>query len=242
MENYTIYKFTFSDGKVYIGQTNKPVEERWKNGEGYKGQDVYVPITLDGWDNIKKEILHTNLTAEQANNLEKHYIKKFNSKNAGYNRTNGGGAKISLETNNDRLEELTNNLIQICPALIAPSPNKLLTFQELREIGKTTPEKLLIKQTTYFGCHFSSAKKINETLEVCLGGDCDSYHWDFLVNWRVWETDPLTSITINTPWLEHDQVKEYTSFFILDKKVKKFYQENKDYPSILSKGFRNYKK
>ena len=25
---YTIYKFTFSDGKVYIGQTEKPVEDR----------------------------------------------------------------------------------------------------------------------------------------------------------------------------------------------------------------------
>lgn len=88
-DNYTIYKFTFSDGKVYIGQTSKPVEERWKNGEGYKGQDVYVPIVLEGWDNIKKEILHTGLTEEQANKLEKFYIKKFNSVEKGYNKNYG---------------------------------------------------------------------------------------------------------------------------------------------------------
>ena len=38
MENkYSIYKFTFSDGKTYIGQTKNSVEERWQNGEGYKG-------------------------------------------------------------------------------------------------------------------------------------------------------------------------------------------------------------
>lgn len=91
MDNYSIYKFTFSDGKTYIGQAKMPVEERWKNGEGYKGQDVYVPITLEEWDNIKKEILHTNLTLKQANALEKHYIQKFNSIENGYNRNNGGG-------------------------------------------------------------------------------------------------------------------------------------------------------
>lgn len=93
-DNYTIYKFTFSDGKIYIGQTSKPVEERWKNGEGYKGQDVYVPITLEGWDSIKKEILHTDLTAEQANQLEKHYIQKFNSIKNGYNKNSGGNNSI----------------------------------------------------------------------------------------------------------------------------------------------------
>lgn len=91
MDKYGIYKFTFSDGKTYIGQAKMPIEERWKNGEGYKGQDVYVPITLEGWNNVKKEVLHTNLTLEQANNLEKHYIQKFNSIKNGYNRKVGGG-------------------------------------------------------------------------------------------------------------------------------------------------------
>ena len=95
MENYSIYKFTFSDGKVYIGQTSQPVEQRWQNGEGYKGQDVYVPIALEGWGNIQKEILHTGLTEEQANQLEKHYIKKFNSIKNGYNRSTGGNNNMT---------------------------------------------------------------------------------------------------------------------------------------------------
>lgn len=95
MDNYSIYKFTFSDGKIYIGQTCQPLEERWKNGDGYKGQDVYVPIILDGWENVKKEILHTNLTQAQANDLEKHYIKKFNSIKNGYNRSSGGNNNMT---------------------------------------------------------------------------------------------------------------------------------------------------
>lgn len=239
MENYTIYKFTFSDGKVYIGQTNKPVEDRWKNGEGYKGQDVYVPITLDGWNNVKKEILHTNLTAEQANNLEKHYIKKFNSKNAGYNRTNGGGAKISLETNNDCLEELTNNLIQLCPALVAPAPNKLLTLQELNEIAKTEPSKQLVYETSYFGFSLISAKNANNYTEICYGGEMENYLWQFLVKWRVWESNPSVITTINTPWLEENQM-EYTSFFIKNEKIKKYYLKTKTFPSVGERGFKNY--
>ena len=244
MENtYSIYKFTFSDGKVYIGQTSQSLEDRWKNGEGYKGQDVYVPIVLEGWDNIQKEILHTGLTSEQADILEKHYIKKYNSRIKGYNRTNGGkGCKKKEKDEDDfnHLKELTQNLIELCPALIAPEPNKLLTFQELREIGEKEPEKQLIKETSFFGCYFTTAKEANKTLEVYLGGDSELYHYEFLVNWRIWSTDPPTSVVINTPWLTTKQVNEYTSYFIKDPKIKNFYKKYHEYPSICTRGFKEY--
>ena len=42
MNNYTVYKFTFSDGKIYIGQTGETLENRWKNGEGYKCLDKLI--------------------------------------------------------------------------------------------------------------------------------------------------------------------------------------------------------
>ena len=245
-KTYTIYKFTFSDGKVYIGQTSQQVEDRWCNGEGYKGQDVYVPIVLDGWNNVKKEILHTGLTSEEADKLEKHYIKKFDSKNKGYNRTDGGkgtqkkSANESEDINRERLNELTNNLIQLCPTLVAPAPNKLLTFQELREMSKITPERLLIKNEEYGACYFITAERANKTIEVGTGGETSAYHWNFLVNWRIWAADPPVSTIINTPWLTQKQVQEYTSYFILDPKVKKFYKEHNTYPSIQDRGFKDY--
>lgn len=92
---YSIYKLTFPNGKVYIGQTKLQPEQRWKNGKGYKGQAVYIPIITYGWDNVKKEILHENLTAEQANELETHYIKVFNARINGYNQDDGGGASVN---------------------------------------------------------------------------------------------------------------------------------------------------
>lgn len=243
MNNYIIYKFTFSDGKTYIGQTSLPIEERWKSGDGYKGQDVYVPIILEGWDNIKKEVLHTNLTHEQANELEKHYIKKFNSIKNGYNRTNGGsGIKTAtnIEEEEKELQKLTEELIKICPALIAPKPNKLLTLQEIRALAKTNPNKEIIYESTYLGCNYSSIEKINDTVEVRAGGIMDCSLWDFLVHWRVWEDNPNIKTILNTPWLKTEQILEYTGHFIIDKKVKKFFLKNHNFPSIQDAGFQNY--
>lgn len=128
MENYTIYKFTFSDGKTYIGQTSQPVEQRWKNGEGYKGQDVYVPIALEGWDNIKKEILHTGLTAEQANQLERHYIKKYNSTKNGYNRSNGGQNNMTKIINIEIDDDYFLTFIEKNIGNIKPNALKLLLY------------------------------------------------------------------------------------------------------------------
>ena len=78
-----------------------------------------MPIILEGWDNIQKEILHVNLTAEQANQLEKHYIKKFNSITNGYNRTAGGGNNKTTINISQEEEELQNSLPY--PALLPPS-------------------------------------------------------------------------------------------------------------------------
>lgn len=112
-ENYTIYKFTFSDGKIYVGQTSQSIEERWKNGEGYRGQDVYVPIILEGWHNIQKEILHTGLTEEQANKLEKFYIKKFNSVEKGYNKNYGiGNSKSNTNLGKIPLRLISDNITE----------------------------------------------------------------------------------------------------------------------------------
>lgn len=242
-DNYTIYKFTFSDGKTYIGQTSKLVEERWKNGDGYKGQDVYVPIILDGWENVKKEILHTNLTQEQANELEKHYIKKFDSITNGYNRTTGGsGVKttINIIEEEKKLQELTEELIKICPALTAQSPNKLLTLQEIRALTKIEPDKQFIYESAYCGCHYQTIEKINDLIEVYAGGLSDCFLWEFLVNWRVWEDNPNIKTILDTPWLKKEQVLEYTGHFIIDKKVKKFFLKNHRFPTIQDADFKNY--
>lgn len=81
------------NNKVYIGQTKQKIENRWRHGEGYKQCTAfYSAIQKYGWDNFEHIILETNLTLEQANQLEEYYINFYNSTNKekGYNISKGG--------------------------------------------------------------------------------------------------------------------------------------------------------
>lgn len=90
--NFTVYKHTSPNGKVYIGVA-KDVKKRWAGGHGYYGQLLGEKISKYGWDNFKHEILAEGLTEEEASDMEKRMILKYDSTNPekGYNRRNGGG-------------------------------------------------------------------------------------------------------------------------------------------------------
>ena len=96
--------------KSYIGQTKQcNVENRWGiNGIGYKPQNnkentkFWNAICKYGWDKFNHDILQVvenekiEELATELNNLEKQYIKKYNSYYNGYNSTIGGeGVVIS---------------------------------------------------------------------------------------------------------------------------------------------------
>ena len=98
MENYSVYKLTFPDNKIYIGISINP-KTRWSRGHGYKNNKTMdKEIKNVGWENITHEILFKNLSKEEANNKEKELIKFYNStdKAKGFNRTTGGlkGCKV----------------------------------------------------------------------------------------------------------------------------------------------------
>lgn len=76
--NWCVYRHTFPDGKVYIGITGKPPEQRWgKNGLNYRGQSkIFSAILEYGWKNIKHEILLTGLSETEASMKETELIKE----------------------------------------------------------------------------------------------------------------------------------------------------------------------
>lgn len=97
---YTVYKHTFPNGKVYIGITSQNPNNRWRKGDGYKGNEMlFRAINKYGWENIKHEILNNNLTKEEAEAEEKRLIKQYNSNNRkfGYNICSGGGVNVPTE-------------------------------------------------------------------------------------------------------------------------------------------------
>ena len=98
---YTVYCHTFPNGKKYIGITKQEINRRWRNGKGYEGQPVYNAILKYGWDNIRHDVLFTNLSREEAEVKEIELIQTLNtnSHKNGYNVENGGNtSELSEET------------------------------------------------------------------------------------------------------------------------------------------------
>ena len=98
---YNVYKHTLPkdvSGKdndmVYIGITFRIPEKRWgKNGIKYKSNKYFWnSINKYGWDNFIHDIVASELLKEEAENLEKELIAKYNSANNkfGYNIELGG--------------------------------------------------------------------------------------------------------------------------------------------------------
>lgn len=85
---YFIYKYTFPNGKTYIGQTYEG-SGRYGTLFGYRNQLVYR--AMKKYPNYEKEILEY-CTLENVDERERFYIEKYKSmeKSRGYNREGGG--------------------------------------------------------------------------------------------------------------------------------------------------------
>lgn len=91
---YIVYKHTNKiNGKIYIGITSTTLAKRWRSGY-YNNPHFLGAIKKYGDENFLHEILQENLTKEQAEEIEKEYIKAYNSTNPsiGYNIELGGNS------------------------------------------------------------------------------------------------------------------------------------------------------
>ena len=96
---WIIYKHTNKiNGKVYIGQTKQAINQRWRNGDGYKNNIYfYHSIKKYGWDNFEHEILEKDIdSVKKANEREIYWISKYDSYKNGYNLTSGGDNRDHL--------------------------------------------------------------------------------------------------------------------------------------------------
>ena len=107
---YTLYMhFNRTNGKKYIGITGRSLNSRFgKDGSGYKRCAVFWnAIQKYGWDNFEHRILRTNLTEEEAKDLEKKYIAAFqtNDRRFGYNILEGGQCGPMPQETKDKIGE-----------------------------------------------------------------------------------------------------------------------------------------
>ena len=81
------------NGKRYVGITSLNINDRWRNGDGYKKQIFGRAIEKYGWDNFEHIIVADGLTADIANEMEKTLISEWKTQDSqyGYNIVDGGG-------------------------------------------------------------------------------------------------------------------------------------------------------
>ena len=89
---WILYRHTSPSSKVYIGITSKRNPNwRWNNGRGYTAcRYFYNAIIKYGWDNIKHEVLFTNLDEDTAKRLEVELIRHYKNLGISLNHTDGG--------------------------------------------------------------------------------------------------------------------------------------------------------
>lgn len=98
--DYTLYQhFCKVTKKSYIGITKQEPKKRWKAyGKGYRPNTHFGnAIRKYGWDNFEHIILATNLTEEEAKQLEQTCIVAFETYGKyGYNSTFGGDGTLGF--------------------------------------------------------------------------------------------------------------------------------------------------
>ena len=105
-KKYTVYMHVTPSGKRYIGITCRKPEYRWNHGKGYSlNPHFFNAINKYGWENIEHIIVDSNLSKDDAFELEKILIKVHNTTDPslGYNHSIGGdggakGVKRSAES------------------------------------------------------------------------------------------------------------------------------------------------
>ena len=90
---WTVYAHIAPNGKMYVGITSQKPENRWRDGYGYqRNTHLWNAIKKYGWENFQHEIIASNLTQEEAGNMERILIRDLDLMNPkhGYNMSIGG--------------------------------------------------------------------------------------------------------------------------------------------------------
>ena len=175
---YTVYIHKNKiNQKIYVGLTKQTPQNRWrKNGEGYRSQNKFwSAIQKYGWNNFEHIIIKTNLTAEEAGQLEKDLIKSFNSIQNGYNVDEGG---VTPNHSPETIEKIKKAMI-----------GKTHTEDTKNKISKSKDKEKIKVICVETGIEYESASEAmkktgidrSSISKACRGlmHTAGGYHWHF---------------------------------------------------------------
>ena len=189
-KNYTLYRHTFPNGKFYIGITNQTAEKRWgNNGNGYKTQSlVYNAILKYGWQNIRHEILYTNISKQEAEEKEIELIRqhKSNQREFGYNVNNGGfhhGCQSQETRRKISIAKMGTHHTEEAKQKIGKASKGRYHKKETKMM-RSKPVVCIELNVEFFGIREAERKTNipNGSISKCLKGErhtAGGYHWRY---------------------------------------------------------------
>lgn len=121
-KKWILYRHTSPSGKIYIGITSKKdARLRWgRDGYNYKSSTLFYKAILKyGWDNIKHEVLFTDLSEERAKILEVSLIAHYKGLKKSYNLTDGGQGTVGVKKTQKEKDHLRRLRLGTHPSLEA---------------------------------------------------------------------------------------------------------------------------
>lgn len=159
----TIYKLTSPSGKIYIGQTTNLKDRKrslYNPNKYYSGHRLDNAIKKYGIENFKYEIIaqieleDKFLLRKHLDDLEIHYIKKFDSYNNGYNMTLGGsGSKGCFQT-----EESRNKISEKAKGRKGSMLGRHLSEEQRKKVSDYAKTRLGNKNPFYGKTHNQDSK------------------------------------------------------------------------------------
>ena len=107
---YQVYKYTFPNGKIYIGVTSQSIQARRDCGYNHN-KDLKEAHRKYGWKNVATDILYRTTSQEDAFEKEMLYINQYDAINPeiGYNISPGGKSTYAgLKHTDDYRQHMSN--------------------------------------------------------------------------------------------------------------------------------------
>ena len=171
-KSYFIYKYTFPNGKIYIGQTYEG-SRRFGRISSYK--NMLVRRAMDKYPNFEKEIVEY-CSVENVDDRERYYIQLYNSfnKQFGYNLTSGGQTNKELSEDVRKIISEKRKGKKLSPEVIEKMSKAVIQIdsESLNAINRFSSMSEASLQT---GIDFSTISSVCRRKSSTAGG----YYWCF---------------------------------------------------------------
>jgi len=213
---WTIYLATFPNGKVYVGQTRRPLCLR-KANHRCRGKNpktaFHFAIRKYGFESIIWTILERCSSAYETEEIERKWIQKFNSYNRdkGYNETLGGEscflmteeAKQKMKWSDEKKERLRPSIRERAnkpenKQRLSETNKIIWTKEKRKEHSKVIPNKLSVMDN--LGNKFDSLTDLAIFYGIKTGCVSGIFHLKTIFNkkyaLRIWKIDDIPKMMV----------------------------------------------